>query len=227
MQVDFGNPGPEPEHNLHLAHHAHYEHQGPNGSAAYSPFRHPPAIDPNLDQNAGTRNGHAPMSSTHHSTQQHLLPTDNASLNGAHLSHQFYGDMPRSTATPPTPSNASPRFAAISPTSQPKQVAPGFVPNDRAAPSRDVTDDTIDDAYASFILYCNPNFSTSIDTSELTKLFRTPPKSDGKAFSSWTLYVIPTVYGTRAVSRLLARCCCPTAHVLYCQGCGRGHVPQL
>jgi hypothetical protein len=62
------------------------------------------------------------------------------------------------------------------------------VPNDRSPPSRDVSDDTIDDAYAAFILYCNPKFPTTTDTSELTKLFRLPPKSDGTAFSTWALF---------------------------------------
>jgi hypothetical protein len=186
MHVNFG-ADLESEHNLHLSPHPHYEHTGSSSGSAFSPFRHPavPAIDPSLDQSSGAnRNGHAPMSSIHQSN--HLLQPDNASLNGAHMQHQFYGDMSRSSQTPSTPSNASPRFSAISPTSQPKQIA--CVPNDRALPSRDVSDDTIDDAYATFILYCNPSFSTSTDTSELTKLFRIPPKSDGKAFSTWTLF---------------------------------------
>ncbi|KAF2734155.1 hypothetical protein EJ04DRAFT_493881 [Polyplosphaeria fusca] len=201
MQVDFGNPGAESEHNLHLTHHSHYEHQGTSASSAFEPFRHAavPAIDPSLDQSAPTRNGHAPMTSTHHSTQQHLLPSDNASLNNAHLSHSFYGDMPRNTATPPTPSNASPRFSAISPTSQPKQIASSFIPNDRAPPSTDVTDDTIDEAYAAFILYCNPSFSTSIDTSDLTKMFRIPPKSDGKSFSSWNLFELIRKFDSKEI----------------------------
>lgn len=188
MQVDYG-AGLESEHNLHLSTHSHYEHSGNSGGAAFSPFRHPavPAIDPSLDQSTSAdRNGHAPMSSIHQ-TSNHLLP-DNASLNSQHMSHPFYGDMSRSSQTPSTPSNASPRFSAISPTSQPKQIATSFVPSDRPAPSRDVSDDTIDDAYAAFILYCNPSFPTTIDTSELTKLFRTPPKSDGRAFSTWTLF---------------------------------------
>ncbi|KAF2006244.1 hypothetical protein P154DRAFT_517901 [Amniculicola lignicola CBS 123094] len=186
MQVDFGGAGPESEHNLHLSSHAHYEHPANNGSPAYSPFRHPqvPQIDPSLDHSTGAnRNGHTAMSSSHL-----LQPDSTQSLNGAHLSHSFYSDMSRTTATPPTPSNASPRFAAISPSSQPKQATPGFMPNDRSAPSRDVSDDTIDDAYAAFILYCNPSFPTTIDTSELTKLFRIPPKSDGKAFSTFRLF---------------------------------------
>ncbi|ORX94813.1 ARS binding protein 2-domain-containing protein [Clohesyomyces aquaticus] len=188
MQVDFGaGAGSESDQSLHLsAHPHHYDPQGNNGSPVYSPFRHPvvPPIDPSLDQSAATnRNGHAPMSSVQHNPNSHLLQANNAS----HHAHPFYADMPRQSATPSTPSNASPRFSAISP-SQAKQMMPSFVPEDRSAPPRDVTDETIDDAYAAFILYCNPMFATDIDTSELTKLFRTPPKSDGKAFSTWNLF---------------------------------------
>ncbi|KAF2471441.1 uncharacterized protein BDR25DRAFT_260997 [Lindgomyces ingoldianus] len=203
MQVDFGaGPGPESEHSLHLSPHAHYDHhQGNNGSPAFSPFRHPavPPIDPSLNQSSGAnRNGHAPMSSVHQSTSSHLLQANNASLNSPHLSHSFYAEMPRSSATPSTPSNASPRFSAISP-SQPKQMTTGFVPEDRSPPSRDVTDDTIDDAYASFVLYCNPYFATNTDTSELTKLFRTPPKSDGKAFSTYVLFELIRKLDTKEI----------------------------
>jgi hypothetical protein len=124
------------------------------------------------------------MSAVPHQAQSsHLLQPDNA----GHLSHGFYGDM-RSSQTPPASANASPRFSQISPTSQPRQAASHYEPADRDTPSRDVSDDTIDHAYATFILYCNPNFPTTIDTSELMKLFRTPPKSDGNAFSTWTLF---------------------------------------
>jgi hypothetical protein len=58
----------------------------------------------------------------------------------------------------------------------------------RAMPSRDVTDETIDDAYVAFILYCNPNVPASTDTSELCRTFRGPPRSDGKSFSTYTLW---------------------------------------
>jgi len=178
MQVDYG-AGPESDHNIHLPPHAHYEHAS-HGSPAYAPFRHPqvPGIDPGLDH---------PMSSVHQSAPNHLLQPDNGGLSGQHLPHAFYGDMSRASQTPSTPSNASPRFSAISPASQSKQTS-NYTPADRHAPSRDVSDDTLDGAYAAFILYCNPNFATTIDTAELTRLFRTPPKSDGKAFSTWTLF---------------------------------------
>ena len=188
MQVDFG-AGPESsDHDLHLAPHAHFEHAS-HGSPAYAPFRHPqvPGIDPGLDQSSGAnRNGHS-MSSVHQSAPSHLLQPDNGSLSGQHIPHAFYGDMSRASQTPSTPSNASPRFSAISPASQSKQTS-NYTPTDRHAPSRDVSDDTIDGAYAAFILYCNPSFATTTDTAELTRLFRTPPKSDGKAFSTWTLF---------------------------------------
>ncbi|KAI4608368.1 hypothetical protein J4E83_009172 [Alternaria metachromatica] len=185
MQVDFGDEG-ETEHSLHLTAnaHQHYEHAGPGSGPAYSPFRHPggggvAAIDPGLEQSTGaSRNVHTPIPQS-----SHLLQPDNAH----NLAHGFYADM-RSSQTPPASAHASPRFAAISPTSQPRQPSAHYEPADRDTPSRNVADDTIDDAYATFILYCNPNFPTTIDTSELVKLFRTPPKSDGNAFNTWTLF---------------------------------------
>ncbi|CAG8103365.1 unnamed protein product [Penicillium salamii] len=58
----------------------------------------------------------------------------------------------------------------------------------RVLPSRDITEDTIDDAYVAFILYCNPNVPSSVDTAELRKTFRCLPRSDGKSFNIFTLF---------------------------------------
>jgi hypothetical protein len=58
----------------------------------------------------------------------------------------------------------------------------------RVLPSREVTDDSIDDAYVAFIMYCNPNVPASADSSELRKTFRAPPRSDGKNFSIYVLW---------------------------------------
>jgi hypothetical protein len=170
MQVDFGDE--------------HYDHARSRDSP-YA-FRHPaggvPAIDPSLDQSTGARN------------PNHLLQPDS----NAHLAtHGFYADMSRASHTPPP--HSSPRFAAISPTSQPKQLAASYVPDDRPAPARDVSDATIDNAYAAFILYCNPSFAPTTDTAELVKLFRTPPKSDGNAFSSWTLFELIRKFDAREI----------------------------
>ena len=59
---------------------------------------------------------------------------------------------------------------------------------ERTLPSRQVDESTIDDAYAQYILYCNPTIPLDVDTTELKKGFRAPPKSDAKTFSPFTLY---------------------------------------
>lgn len=69
----------------------------------------------------------------------------------------------------------------------------GFHPNpnastERELPLREVDDNSIDDAYVQFIMYCNPSIPANVDTSELKRGFRTPPKSDGKTFSPYTLF---------------------------------------
>lgn len=58
----------------------------------------------------------------------------------------------------------------------------------RVLPSRDITEGTIEDAYVAFILYCNPNVPSSVDTSELRKTFRCLPRSDGKSFDIFALF---------------------------------------
>jgi hypothetical protein len=37
-------------------------------------------------------------------------------------------------------------------------------------------------------MYCNPTVPLDTDTSELRKIFRAPPKSDGKTFNTFTLF---------------------------------------
>ncbi|CAK7211654.1 hypothetical protein SEUCBS140593_001244 [Sporothrix eucalyptigena] len=55
-------------------------------------------------------------------------------------------------------------------------------------PERNVTAATIENAYVSFILACNPAVAPTTDTTALREAFRTPPRSDGKSFSIFTLY---------------------------------------
>lgn len=59
---------------------------------------------------------------------------------------------------------------------------------ERELPSREVEDKSIDDAYVQFIMYCNPSIPSDVNTIELKKGFRTPPKSDGKTFSPYILF---------------------------------------
>jgi hypothetical protein len=58
----------------------------------------------------------------------------------------------------------------------------------RSLPPRTATDETLDDTYVAFIMYCNPSIPLDTDTAELRKIFRAPPKSDGKSFSTFTLF---------------------------------------
>ena len=75
----------------------------------------------------------------------------------------------------------------------PHIIPNGFHPNQNASierklPLREIDDNSIDDAYVQFIMYCNPSIPANVDTSELKKGFRTPPKSDGKTFCPYTLF---------------------------------------
>lgn len=55
-------------------------------------------------------------------------------------------------------------------------------------PSRSVDKDTIADTFADFILYCNPFYGPDVDTSELKRIFQSPPKSDGNSFDIYHLW---------------------------------------
>ena len=96
-------------------------------------------------------------------------------------------DRSRAAFTPSTSSaTASPRVSTISQFS-PRDISTVLSPGDRALPSRDVNESNIAEAYAAFILYCNPSFPISTDTTELKRLFQSPPRSDGKNFRIWRL----------------------------------------
>lgn len=84
------------------------------------------------------------------------------------------------------PSVTPPIFDSMSPANHPtKSLRSG---NSRFLPSPKFSDQTMDDAYVAFILYCNPSVPSSVNTSELRRVFRSPPRSDGKSFSVFTLW---------------------------------------
>ena len=74
------------------------------------------------------------------------------------------------------------------PNPSPTPTADGARQERRSLPTRAVTDDNFDDAYVDFIMYCNPTVASDTDATELRKIFRSPPKSDGKSFSTFTLF---------------------------------------
>ena len=91
------------------------------------------------------------------------------------------------TMPPPSSASVSPRFTSSCPAEE-RNSAAVHVTDERTLPSTDVNDENIDDAYAAFILYANPCYPLDSDTLELKRIFRNPPKSDGKDFSIYRLW---------------------------------------
>lgn len=80
---------------------------------------------------------------------------------------------------PPPVFTASP--TTIDPIPTPSSARPSL-------PTKAVTSATFEDAYVAFVLYCNPGVPLDTDTAGLREAFRTPPKSGGKSFSTYTLF---------------------------------------
>lgn len=66
-------------------------------------------------------------------------------------------------------------------------------------PDRRVNASTIEDAYVSFIFYCNPALPLSADTESLREAFRTPPKSCGKVFDTFTIFELVQKFYQREI----------------------------
>ena len=62
------------------------------------------------------------------------------------------------------------------------------MPLDRSLPPYEVNAATVTDAFAAFILYCNPHFPLDVDTTTLRASFNNPPKSESKAFDTYRLF---------------------------------------
>ena len=141
-------------------------------------------IDPNLDQYAMGTMQHQQMIRNHGSPNMHnQMQTQmqgqmqGQMQNNSHLQSpmQTQGHMqsPMQNTGHFQPSNM--------PTNQSTTL-------ERTLPPKQVSDQTMDDAYIQFIMYCNPSISADTETGELRKGFRTPPKSDGKSFSPYVLF---------------------------------------
>ncbi|KAI9886056.1 MAG: hypothetical protein M1823_002129 [Watsoniomyces obsoletus] len=77
---------------------------------------------------------------------------------------------------------------SVPPNSAHPTTGQGVEMSKRTLPAREVTEQTIEEAYIAFILYCNPTIPTPKGQTDLGRTFRTPPKSDGKAFSTFRLF---------------------------------------
>lgn len=83
----------------------------------------------------------------------------------------------------------SPSLAQTPTNSRPLPESRGLPHSDeRQLPPREVSPNTIEETYVSFIMCCNPSVPLSTDCGELRKGFNSPPKSDGKTFKTFTLF---------------------------------------
>lgn len=81
------------------------------------------------------------------------------------------------------------------------EMDPAFIyrPTDRSLPPKDVSADTITDAYVAFILYCNPHFDLNTDTTTLRAQFNTPPRSDNKEFKTFALWELIVKFDAKEI----------------------------
>ncbi|KAM0203569.1 hypothetical protein ACHAPQ_000491 [Fusarium lateritium] len=83
-------------------------------------------------------------------------------------------------AQPPPQPGASGAGSAAPP-------APSFTAR-RGLPDRSVSEESVEDAYVDFILFCNPAVPLDADTASLREAFRNPPRSGGKSFCTFAIY---------------------------------------
>ncbi|KAI9742431.1 MAG: hypothetical protein M1818_003965 [Claussenomyces sp. TS43310] len=101
------------------------------------------------------------------------------------------GEVSECSGLPPVRRNSfsQPRIFQTGPSEQTKQLeAKKRQSYTRPLPSRNVSDETFDDAFETFILYCNPTVSGDVDTAALRAAFKSLPRSDGKTFSPFALF---------------------------------------
>ncbi|QIX02105.1 hypothetical protein AMS68_007622 [Peltaster fructicola] len=77
------------------------------------------------------------------------------------------------------------------------------VPMDRELPSKNVTAETLTDTYVSFILYCNPQFPLTVQTSQLVEKFNSVPRTDSKEFQTWRLFELIKKFDAREIETWL------------------------
>ncbi|KAI9699334.1 MAG: hypothetical protein M1836_002944 [Candelina mexicana] len=176
----------------HLTNHNHHHglpHSSVQASFSNAEYQRSSAspIDPALENESlsgfNRSNSHL---KAHTSASPQVQDQNGGTPGPQHFPRKLYTNLDPTTAFASTQSSTSPQFSGTAPSHQ-KQLLPTYSASDRSLPPRDVTNETIDDSYVSFILACNPTVALSTDTTELRRGFRAPPRSDGKSFSTYTL----------------------------------------
>lgn len=130
-----------------------------------------------------------------HSNPQHLSPRP---VMPRQPSHSRHASIESQRGTRAASRSLSPGLGSATPS----RTVP-FTPMDRSLPSKDVSPETITDAFVSFILYCNPNFPLDVDTTTLRTNFQSPPKSDNKDFETYRLFELLQKFDSKEIKTWL------------------------
>lgn len=163
---------------------SHSQYQPINETSMVSPFETEDLPVPNGSHAHSVMHGDGPSPDQHQGSgviEQHQHQLAKRLLTDTSRSTQLMSPSSALSTSDPR------RMSQMSHGRPSNQVVPSHA-NGRSLPSRDVTDETIDDAYVAFILYCNPTVPLSVDSTELRRGFRSPPKSDGKSFETYKLF---------------------------------------
>ena len=132
------------------------------------------------EENHDDDNSRLGHNSTSFDTGHYEGERDQAEEDANHLDGPYQRQLCTDTAHSATPLHSNS-------VEQPNRLVAAGSKNERKWPSKNVTEETIDDAYVNFIFCCNPSIPLSRDSKELRKIFRMPPKSDGNSFSIYKL----------------------------------------
>ena len=168
----------------------HFEDHTSSNTTSFSetegPRLQPSAIDPDLDDlpssnslTAKTSSGPNLQSNTDTGNTAALPAVHSANIRNVHPLN-------------PRPSIAAQPSNQNFPGNQGKQMMTSVEGNSaqpgRVLPSPQINESSVEEAFVSFILYCNPSVNLEVSTTELRKGFRAPPRSDGKSFSTFNLF---------------------------------------
>ncbi|KAL4884406.1 putative ARS binding protein Abp2 [Aspergillus karnatakaensis] len=143
--------------------------------------RYPQSIEPGLHSASSIGSAHSQLANSK-SPPLHRKATPRSMQSSPTIPRS---SIPSGPPVRPGPSMSPPVFDTLRPRPMRDSIDHA---DPRSLPSREITDENIDDAYIMFIFYCNPNVPLSADSTELRKTFRSPPRSDGKSFSVFTLW---------------------------------------
>lgn len=126
--------------------------------------------------------------------QPSASPSSHASMQSSRTPHPANSQLSAQVFFPQDPAT---RSQAQSSSSRPSSRGTSTA---RQLPSNHFGDDQdFENAYVTFIFYCNPTIQSDVDTTDLRRNFSNPPRSDGKSFSTKILYELLRKFETKEI----------------------------